>query len=156
MLTWLQLPYSARTASTSLPVSTALRFLNLWSSAASFSPTMSYLFMQLRVLQTLTLRPILTYSRCTCFYHSWAFRWLFGGTTGIQRRYLWVTHIAILRVWSSPSWASLDISARRFSFYSYRKFLISSTLHHSYSGSYPVQDIVYLISTREVASWNHQ
>ena len=156
MLTWLQLPYSARTASTFWLVSTALRFLNRWSSAASFSPTMSYLFMQLRVLQILTLRPILTYSRCTCFYHSWEFRWPFGGTTGIQQKCLWVTHTAILRVWSSPSWASSDTSARRFSFYSYRKFSTSSTLHHSCSGSYPVQDIVCLNSTREVASWNHQ
>ena len=152
MPTWLQLPYSARTVSTSWLVSMALRSPSLWSSGVFFSPTISYPSMQLRVPHILTLRPILTCSQFTCFYRSWEFRWLFGGTTGTQQRYSWVTHIAILRVWSSPLWASSDTSARRFSFSLYRRSSTSSILHHSYSGSYRVQDIVCPNSMRGVAS----
>ena len=152
MLTWLQLPYSARTASTFWLASMASRFLNHWSSGASCSLMISYLSTQLPVLQILTQRPILTCSQCTCFCHSWEFRWLFGGITGIQQRYSWVIHTAILRAWSSLLWASSDTSARRSCFYSYHKSSTLSTLHHSYSGSYPVQDIVCPDSTREAAS----
>ena len=152
MLTWLQLPYSARTASTFWLVSMASRSPNRWSLGASFWLTMFYLSMRPRVLQILTLRPTRTCSQCTCFCHSWEFRWLFGGTTGIQQRCSWVIHTAILRVWSSPSWASSGTSARRFSFYSYRKLSTSSTLHHSYSGSYPVHGIACRGSACEVAS----
>ena len=152
MLTWLQLPYSALTASTFWLASTASKFLNRWSLGASCSPMMCYLSTQLRVFLILTQRPTLTCSQSTCFYHLWEFRWLFGGTIGIPQRYSLVIHTAILRAWSSPSWASSDISARRFSFYSYLKLLTSSTLRHNYFGSYPVQGIVYPDSTREAAS----
>ncbi len=152
MLTWLQLPYSARTASIFWLASMASRFLNHWSLGASCSSTISYLSTQLRVLQILTQRPILICSQCTYFCHSWEFRWLFGGITGTQQRYLWVIHTAILRAWSSPSWASSDTSARRSCSYSYHKSSTSSTLLHSYSASYPVQDIVCPDSTHEAAS----